>query len=190
MRLLLAIALLVPAASAGVIVVDPAAGPGFDFTLLSDAIDAAVTGDVILLRSGTYDGSFEIGAQAVSIVADAGAVVHITNSTVGSFGARALWVGSHVPGVMVLSGLTLSTPVGGGSPLLAFGDDVPGSQIFIQESDVPMAAAVGMELNNVSPVTVIRSDVTGSASGVREIWPFGVPKPPIIRGRLGWKLTC
>ena len=70
MRSLLALALLVPAASAGVIVVDPAGGHGSDFTQLDDAIAAAVSGDVILLRSGAYDGGFKIGDQAISLVAD------------------------------------------------------------------------------------------------------------------------
>jgi hypothetical protein len=164
MRSLLALALLVPTAAAGVIVVDPAAGPGSDFTHLGDAIAAAVTGDVILVRTGTYDGAFKIGDQAVSLVADAGALVHLTNSTLGDPGVRALWVGSHVPGVMLVSGLTLSTPVGGGEPLIAFGDEVPGSQIFIQDCEVPTAAAVGMEMTNGSPVTVIRCNVTGSSA--------------------------
>jgi hypothetical protein len=162
MRKLLALALLVPAASAGVIVVDPAGRPGTDFTSLGAAIAAAVTGDVILLRSGTYDGQFKIGDQAISLVADAGAQVHLTNSVLGDPGLRALWVGSHVPGVMVVSGLTLTTPVGGGEPLLAFGDEVPGSQIFIQDCVVPTAAAVGMEMTNGSPVAVIRCNVNGS----------------------------
>jgi len=178
MRSLLALALLAPAASAGVIVVDPAAGPGSDFTDLGDAIDAAVTGDVILVRSGTYDGAFKIGDQAISIVADADAAVLLTNSTLGDPGVRALWVGSHVPGVMLVSGLRLSTPVGGGEPLLAFGDEVPGSQIFIQDCDVPTAAAVGMEMTNGSPVTVIRCNVNGSSAILNPV----PGQPPLAEG--------
>ncbi|HEX5010531.1 MAG TPA: hypothetical protein VFY71_09015 [Planctomycetota bacterium] len=186
MRTLLALALLVPAASAGVIVVDSAGRHGTDFTKLGDAIAAAVTGDVILVRSGTYDGQFKIGDQAISIVADADAKVHLINSVLGDPGLRALWVGSHVPGVMVVSGLTLTTPVGGGEPLLAFGDDVPGSQIFIQDCEVPSAAAVGMEMTNGSPVTVIRCNVTGSSAILQSGQPIaeGNPAMSVFEGPL------
>jgi len=178
MRSLLALALLVPAASAGVIVVDPAGGHGTDFMKLDDAIAAAVSGDVILLRSGAYDGGFKIGDQAISLVADEDAVVHLSNPVLGDPTERALWVGSHVPGVMVVSGLTLSTPVGGGEPLLAFGDEVPGSQIFIQDCTVPASAAVGMEMTNGSPVSVIRCNVTGSSA----ILNPAPGQPPLAEG--------
>ncbi len=48
--------LLVPLASAqvGVQVVDDDGGPGVDFTVLQDAVDAAAPGDVILVRDGSY----------------------------------------------------------------------------------------------------------------------------------------
>lgn len=58
------------AAQANVWVVAPAAGPGVDFTALQPAVDAAVSGDVVLVRPGTYTEGCVVSGKAVSLVAD------------------------------------------------------------------------------------------------------------------------
>jgi hypothetical protein len=71
-------ACLVTAASslsfAGVHIVD--ASGSADFTAIQPAIDASVDGDVIVIRTGTY-GSFMIDDKALSVFADANAIVTV-----------------------------------------------------------------------------------------------------------------
>lgn len=67
-------------ALAGVLVVDKAGGPGSNFSDIQQALGFAPDGTVLLVRSGTY-GPIAIGGQAVSIVADEGAVVEIGGGT-------------------------------------------------------------------------------------------------------------
>jgi len=67
-----ALALALPT-GAQVLVVDAAGGPGTDFTDLQAAVDAALPGELVLVRSGTY-GGLEIRRSA-SVVAHAGAAV-------------------------------------------------------------------------------------------------------------------
>lgn len=57
-----------------VFVVDAAAGPGFDFTDIQPAVDAAGPGDIVLVRDGTY-GGFTIDGKGISVVAEQGASV-------------------------------------------------------------------------------------------------------------------
>lgn len=80
-RIALALVPLGPALAAQipVHVVAPAPGPGVDFTTLQSAIDASADGDIVLVRSGSYD-ELSLQARAVHVVADAGAVVHITQT--------------------------------------------------------------------------------------------------------------
>lgn len=75
-RLVWLAALLATAGIAGadVIVVDPS-GQG-DFTQINQAVSAAVDGDLVLVKSGTY-ASFLIPDRSVSVVADAGATVNV-----------------------------------------------------------------------------------------------------------------
>ena len=56
-------------------VVDDDGGPGVDFTSLQTAIDAAGTGDLILVRPGDYD-DFDL-AKALTILGEPGARVNI-----------------------------------------------------------------------------------------------------------------
>lgn len=75
-----ALALLVPAtARADVHVVDPLGSPG-SFANIQAAIDAAVDGDVILIRQGSY-GGFTIDGKAVALVAAAGAFPRTTGES-------------------------------------------------------------------------------------------------------------
>jgi len=50
-------------------VVDSAAGPGFDFTNIQPAVDAAADGDTVLVRAGAYSG-FTASSRSLSVVAD------------------------------------------------------------------------------------------------------------------------
>ena len=63
-----------PAAAGNVLVVD--AGGGGAFTDIQPAVDAAVDGDTILVKTGTY-GAFAVADKALAIVGDTGAVVEI-----------------------------------------------------------------------------------------------------------------
>jgi hypothetical protein len=71
------IGLLTNAASASVLVVD--AGGGGSYTQIQPAIDAAVDGDTILVKSGIYSW-FAVNDKALAIVGDAGAIVHINGA--------------------------------------------------------------------------------------------------------------
>jgi hypothetical protein len=60
--------MLAPLLLSGVIVVAPTAGPGVDFTSLQSAIDAASSGDIVLVRDGLYGESISVPAAGKSIV--------------------------------------------------------------------------------------------------------------------------
>lgn len=67
-------ALLAPLAAAGSVrVVAPSGAP---YSTVQSAVDAAVDGDVVLVKAGTYPG-FTLAGRSVSVVADAGASVTI-----------------------------------------------------------------------------------------------------------------
>lgn len=72
---------LVRSASPGVVVVDAAKGPGFEFATVAQAIDAAAEGDVLLVRQGVYGGTLPItiNGKSLTIVADTGANVVLTH---------------------------------------------------------------------------------------------------------------
>ncbi len=79
-------------------VVDKAGGPGFDFTEIQPAIDAAADGDTVLVRSGTYS-SFAIDGKSLVVTTDTvGLAGSVSSATV-----RDLLAGQEV----VLRGLTL-----------------------------------------------------------------------------------
>ncbi|MBK6939174.1 MAG: hypothetical protein IPH13_03070 [Planctomycetes bacterium] len=75
------VAALARSASPGVIVVDAAQGPGFEFATVAQAIDAAADGDVLLVRQGVYGGTLPItiNAKSLTIVADTAANVLLTH---------------------------------------------------------------------------------------------------------------
>ncbi|MBI3817745.1 MAG: hypothetical protein HY286_03555 [Planctomycetes bacterium] len=62
------------ASAQAVYVVAPVPGPGVFSTDIQPAINAAVNGDLVLVKAGAYSG-FTIDAKGVSVVADAGANV-------------------------------------------------------------------------------------------------------------------
>src|SRR5262245_36482105 len=60
-----------------VLVVDAAHGPGSDYADLSDAVNAAADGDVLLVRSGNYQDPILLNAKGLTVVADVGATVQV-----------------------------------------------------------------------------------------------------------------
>ena len=94
----LALALATPAVLAGVLVVAPSGG---DFTQINAAVAAAQPGDIVLVKSGTYD-HVSICCKGVSIIADAGA----TAVEVDGIGIANL----PAPHTVVLRGLTVPHP--------------------------------------------------------------------------------
>lgn len=87
-------------------VVDPAGGPGSDFTTIFAAHAAASPGDVLLLRGGTYDEFLSI-TKGVTLLAD-GAPVGITSITVSNVPAGPP---VRIRGVTVLEGPGVSPGV-------------------------------------------------------------------------------
>ncbi len=80
-----AVLALAPFARPNVIVVAPSGG---DFTQMQAAVDAAVDGDTLLVKSGTY-ATFSIANKALTVIGDTGATVDI----VGGVRARNLDTG-------------------------------------------------------------------------------------------------
>ena len=64
-------------ARAAVIVVAPTPGPGVAFTTPQAAIDAAVNGDVVLVRTGVYP-NVSIDGKGIALIADVGASVTLS----------------------------------------------------------------------------------------------------------------
>ena len=95
-----------PAPSGNVHVVAPAAGPGVDFTNLQTAVDAAASGDLLLVKAGSYAG-FTITSKSLTVTADLGHAVDVGEITVDALAASQN---------VVLSGLNVD-PNGGGTAL-------------------------------------------------------------------------
>ena len=94
----LALALATPAVLADVLVVAPAGAP---FTQINAAVAAAQSGDIVLVKSGTYD-HVSICCKSVSIIADAGATaVEIDGIGIANLPA---------PNTVVLRGLIVPEP--------------------------------------------------------------------------------
>jgi hypothetical protein len=60
-----------------VLVVDLLGGPGADHTTVQAAIDAALPGDLVLVRGGDYPERPHISGKGLALVGDAGAVVRV-----------------------------------------------------------------------------------------------------------------
>lgn len=176
-------------AAAGVVVIDPANGPGTDYTSITAyLLGVPASGDVLLLRSGTYAGGVVSGGLTLSFVADAGAVVKFVNSGTGVFGGNALMVGANGGGAALVRGLEFSTPTEGGVPLGVIGLDAPGSFVFVEECNVPTSGAAGVTFGNAGRTAVARCSFYGSIAnetGGSTVYGIeGKPGAIVSKGRL------
>lgn len=150
----------VASAHAGVLVVDAANGPGTDFKSLASAITAAQNGDLLLVRSGTYDGEFRILDKAVSIVADAGANVVVTNSLLVPTAVATLEITGTLPGTVVLRDLTLTSVLPSSSPFsqipLRINPTGATAHVFIEGCLTPSGGGGGVWLDGNAPITLSR----------------------------------
>jgi hypothetical protein len=67
-------------------VVDDTLATGPDFAVVQDAIEAAAEGDLLLVRAGDYP-AFVVDHKSLTVVADAGASVHVQGYGVRNLGA-------------------------------------------------------------------------------------------------------
>lgn len=88
-------------------VVDDDHGPGVDFATLQAAIDAASSGDVVLVKDGTYT-DFALDAKSLAIAAELAASVVIRSSSGSASSVRNVALGQSV----VLRGLTFHDHAG------------------------------------------------------------------------------
>ena len=84
-------------------VVDDDGGAGVHFTSLADAVTAASTGDVVLVKEGSYSG-FTIDGKSLTVVEDTGHATEVT----GTVNVRNLLAGQAVE----LIGLEVDQPNG------------------------------------------------------------------------------
>jgi len=188
--LLVLASLLVPvaAAAAGVVVIDPANGPGADFTSINAyLLGTPANGDVVLLRSGTYAGGV-VSVLTISFVADAGADVHFVNNGTGVFGGSALMAGANGGGAALVRGITFSTPQEGGVPLTLIGSNAPGSFVFVEECSVPTSGAAGATFGNGGRTAISRCTFHGcvadESAGSSGYGIEGKPGAVVSQGRL------
>jgi hypothetical protein len=187
--LLVLASLFAPLAAAHVVVIDPANGPGTNYTSITDyLLDVPANGDVLLLRSGTYTGGVVSGGLTLSFVADSGAAVHFVNAGTGVFGGPALMVGANGGGPALVRGLDFSTPVEGGVPLTVSGLDAPGGFVFVEECTVPSAGGAGATLGNAGRTAISRCSFHGciadEAGGSTGYGIAGQPGAVVSQGRL------
>ena len=66
--------------ASGTLVVDDDGGPGVDFTDLPAAVAAAIDGDTVVVREGTYD-SFIVSGKALLILGDGSGTTFVSGGT-------------------------------------------------------------------------------------------------------------
>src|SRR5262245_47861057 len=86
-RFFLGVLAITPLAGAqNVWVVAPTPGPGVDFTSIQAAVAAASSGDVVLVKVGSYD-AFDVVSKSLVVEAALGAAVNVKRFTIQSLGA-------------------------------------------------------------------------------------------------------
>lgn len=157
-------------AQAGVIVVDASNGPGTDFTTLKAALAAAADGDLLLVRTGTYDGSHLMLNKAVSIVADSGAGVAITNTDLTSLSTAALVVTGTINGSMLIQGCTFQsvflTPTTATGGALRIATNSASGHVFVDDCAAIAAVGNGIDVAGGSRTTLTRCFGTGGNTHV------------------------
>lgn len=146
------------AAHAEVIVVDANDGPGTDFTSLSAAIAAAKNGDVLLMRSGTYDGIFSILDKAIAIIADDGADVVVTSTALTQVIDATIQVSGTPPGTVLLRGLTLASDPPASTafarPALTVQHNGASAHVFLEGCIVTASTGGGLLIEGGAPTTI------------------------------------
>lgn len=150
----IALAALAVPSLGGVRVVAPAGAP---YATLQAAVDAAVDGDVVLVRTGDYAGC-AIDGKALMLVEDAGASARVTSTLF----VRNLAAGQCV----VLAGFEMA---GSNAPALeadAIQGSLRGEGLALRVSPSFANASVpAVDLRDVQDVAFVRSTFTGGATG-------------------------
>lgn len=149
--------------SAGVLVVDPLGAPGFNYMSISSAVNAAVSGDLVLVRASGFYGHVFINGKAVSIVVDPGATVSLKT-------VHVLDVPAGIP--VLIRGLTIE----GGSPDPGA---LPGASIEIKNCAAPVIVEdcvaeggyPGLGVWSSQDVSVVRCKLSG---GLTYMVGFGI----------------
>ena len=151
---------------AGVLVVDQAGGPGAGFTSIQTAVDAALEGDTILVRDGTYP-TFKIDGKSLSVVGD-GANVEV-NASPAQF---AIWT-------ITVENLTVEQRVFVGGVRTDFGVFVSGCAGAVWFDEVHCDASgyaycnvsgvAGAEVRSSAQVTFTRCTLRGETSGSNSV---------------------
>lgn len=163
--------LLTPAVEAqGLWVVDDGGGAGVDFTSIQDAIDAASSGDVVLVNDGNYAELLTIQGKALSVVADVGASVDISGS--------ALFLENGNAGILIEDLTPTQSVVLRGLTVRASGGFEPGHQVLVRNNAGPVwiedceirnpsvsSGHDGLTASNSSDLTIVRTTITPSSAG-------------------------
>lgn len=158
--------LAAPAAAGQVLVVDDDGGPGVDHTDLQAAIDAAASGDVILVKDGLY-GAITVAGKGVTVVAEADAVARVDGP----------WTVLNLPAgeLTVLRGLSTATPGGHGATVRNCAGAVwlEDCTIVAAHGSGILPTGHGVEIETAANVVVARCTVT--AGNGANLGLFGEP---------------
>lgn len=126
-------------------VVDDGGGAGVDFTQVSDAVQAAASGDTILVEAGVYLPNFTIGGKSIVIIAETGALISCGAITVQNVPAG---------GAVVLRGL--------GSPSLRILDST--GTVWVEGHTV-WGGIPACEVKNCAKAVFVRCSFNGGLGG-------------------------
>lgn len=147
-------------------------GPGLPFTAIQPAVDAALDGDLILVRGGSYTG-FQIDGKSLIVAADAGASVTVTVHTSGQRLRVANLSGAQS---VSLLGLDVRTgPLAPIGPYIVAVEDCAGP-VLLEDCTIATPPPVGgtlsfgdgLRIDDSAAVTLVRSTIdvsTGSGLG-------------------------
>ena len=169
-RAALALVLALPTtalAQTTVWVVDDDAGPGVDFATIQSAVDVAVSGDVILVRTGDYP-NFTLAGKGVSILEDTGADARVLPP-----GGDVLTLVTGVPAGAraILRGLDFLPPMNvDDNPLrlesnagLVWVEDVTVAQAMFFPFGYTLLSAEAVDVIDCDAVVFVNCELRGSA---------------------------
>ncbi len=135
---------------ASVLVVAPSGAP---FTTIQAAVDAAVDGDVVLVRPGTY-GGFTLNAKSLALVSDPAGAAHIAGATqITNVGVGRI---TSLSGFAVSAGDLIATDCAGSLRFEALTSDLP--------SVSQTTYAHALLLSDCADVAILRCLLQGSPS--------------------------